>query len=84
MNTANQATEQKYPESEQVDLKLLFRELACTPDGLGSTEARKRLEKFGPNALEEKSESALLKFLSFFWGPIPWMIEVAAALSGIG
>ncbi|HUC84042.1 MAG TPA: plasma-membrane proton-efflux P-type ATPase, partial [Candidatus Acidoferrales bacterium] len=33
--------------------------------------------------LEEKKESALLKFLSFFWGPIPWMIEVAAVLSAI-
>ena len=25
----------------------------------------------------------MLKFLSYFWGPIPWMIEVAVVLSGI-
>jgi len=25
----------------------------------------------------------LLKFLSFFWGPIPWMIEVAVVLSAV-
>jgi H+-transporting ATPase len=25
----------------------------------------------------------LLKFLSYFWGPIPWMIEVAVILSGV-
>jgi hypothetical protein len=24
-----------------------------------------------------------LKFLSYFWGPIPWMIEVAVILSGV-
>ena len=50
-----------------------------SPEGLDSSaEAKKRLEKHGPNALEEKNESALLKFLGYFWGPIPWMIEVAA------
>ena len=31
--------------------------------------------------LAEKKQSALLKFLNYLWGPIPWMIEVAAALS---
>ncbi len=31
----------------------------------------------------EKKTSALLKFLSYFWGPIPWMIETAVVLSGI-
>ncbi len=24
-----------------------------------------------------------LKFLSYFWGPIPWMIEAAVILSGV-
>jgi len=49
--------------------------------GLTETEAARRLEQFGPNALAEERASPLLKFLSFFWGPIPWMIEVAAVLS---
>lgn len=39
------------------------------------------MEQFGPNSIEEKQKSAILKFLSYFWGPIPWMIEVAAILS---
>jgi len=65
------------------DLGSLFKELASSPDGLSGTEAKKRLEKYGPNALEEKKESPLLKFLGYFWGPIPWMIEVAAVLSAI-
>ncbi len=49
--------------------------------GLTSTEAAKRLQQYGPNALEEKKVSPLLKLLGYFWGPIPWMIEVAAILS---
>jgi H+-transporting ATPase len=49
--------------------------------GLNSEEAHKRLAQFGPNALPEKAVNPLFRFLSFFWGPIPWMIEVAAGLS---
>ena len=65
------------------NLETLFSELACGPDGLTSAEAKRRLEQHGPNALEEKTENPLLKFLGYFWGPIPWMIEAAAALSAI-
>jgi len=35
----------------------------------------------GPNELTEKHTSPLLKLLTYFWGPIPWMIEVAMILS---
>ncbi len=51
--------------------------------GLSQAEAEKRLAQYGPNAIEEKKTSAILKFLSYFWGPIPWMIEIAAILSGL-
>ncbi len=51
--------------------------------GLGSEEAARRLQQYGPNALEEKKVSALQKLLGYFWGPIPWMIEVAAILSAL-
>ncbi len=43
----------------------------------------KRLAKDGPNELAEKKHNAFLKFLTYFWGPIPWMIEAAVILSGI-
>jgi H+-transporting ATPase len=65
------------------DLSAFFGELASNPEGLSSAEANKRLAQYGPNALEERAESPLLKFLCFFWGPIPWMIEVAAVLSAV-
>ncbi|HUX79439.1 MAG TPA: plasma-membrane proton-efflux P-type ATPase [Alphaproteobacteria bacterium] len=51
--------------------------------GLTDKEAVLRLQKYGDNALPEKHQNLLLKLLSYFWGPIPWMIEAAAVLSGI-
>jgi H+-transporting ATPase len=61
----------------------LFAELASSPQGLSRAEAEARLAQYGPNALEEEKTHPLLKFLSYFWGPIPWMIEVAAILSAL-
>ena len=49
--------------------------------GLSSDEAQARLEKYGPNSIEEKEESWFRRLLKRFWGPIPWMIEIAAILS---
>ena len=57
--------------------------LGASPDGLTQEEANKRLAKYGPNEIEEKKTNQLLKFLSYFWGPIPWMIEAAVILSAV-
>ena len=60
----------------------LERRLATSADGLSQAEAVKRLRTYGPNEIAEHHTNPLLKFLSYFWGPIPWMIEVAVILSG--
>jgi H+-transporting ATPase len=57
--------------------------LESSPNGLTQAEAEKRLTQYGPNEIEEEKTNPLLKFLSYFWGPIPWMIEVAVILSGV-
>jgi H+-transporting ATPase len=49
--------------------------------GLSSAEVEKKLQQYGPNEIPEKKVNPLRKFLGYFWGPIPWMIEAAAALS---
>lgn len=57
--------------------------LSTSLDGLSKAEAEKRLGQYGPNEIEKKETNLLLKFLSYFWGPIPWMIEAAVILSGV-
>ena len=57
--------------------------LGSSPDGLSQAEAQKRLTQYGPNEIEEKKTNPFLKFLTYFWGPIPWMIEAAVILSAV-
>src|SRR5665213_3610011 len=59
------------------------KKLGSSAEGLTQAEAQKRLTRYGPNELTEKKTNLFLKFLSYFWGPIPWMIEVAVILSGV-
>ncbi len=59
----------------------LFGRLSSGAEGLGAEEAAQRLERYGPNTLVERRRSLLVQFLGYFWGPIPWMIEVAVVLS---
>jgi len=85
----------KAPESGQTakpnskdDLKSLAlpeveKKLRSSPDGLTQAEAEKRLAQYGPNEIEEKKANPFLKFLTYFWGPIPWMIEAAVILSAV-
>lgn len=59
------------------------KKLGSSADGLTDAEAKKRLTQYGPNEIEEKKTNELLKQLTYFWGPIPWMIEVAVVLSAV-
>ncbi|MGC8536404.1 MAG: plasma-membrane proton-efflux P-type ATPase [Rhizomicrobium sp.] len=85
------ADQPKAPESKpdaKDDLKSLpmpelQAKLESSPDGLSQAEAQKRLTQYGPNEIEEKKSNPFLKFLTYFWGPIPWMIEAAVILSAV-
>jgi len=50
------------------------------PSGLTSDEARRRLKKFGPNAMPDTALHPLRMALEKFWAPVPWMLEAAIVL----
>jgi len=68
---------------KSIPMPELEERLGSSPDGLSQVEAQKRLAENGPNEIEEKKTSLFLKFLGYFWGPIPWMIEAAVVLSAV-
>jgi H+-transporting ATPase len=49
--------------------------------GLDATEVAAAREKYGFNEIPEREVPMWKRVLRRFWGPIPWMIEVAAILS---
>src|ERR1035438_5377752 len=56
------------------------KDAAAAATGLTSEEARRRLEKFGPNSVADTSVHPLRRALSQFWAPVPWMLEAAIVL----
>jgi H+-transporting ATPase len=86
-NTNQSRTAELKPDAKD-DLKTLpmpevEKKLGSSPDGLTQAEAQRRLTQYGPNEIKEEKTNPILKFLTYFWGPIPWMIEVAVILSAV-
>lgn len=76
----NRSSEYFENQSPQTTLK----ELSTNEEnGLSDKEVSKRQKEYGLNTIEEKEKNPILDFLSHFWGPIPWMLEVAVILSAI-
>ncbi len=74
----------KADEAKKLSVEEVLRRLGVDKSrGLSSSEAERRLKIVGPNEIPEKKVHPIIKFLSYFWGPIPWMIEAAAILSFI-
>ncbi|HEX4142811.1 MAG TPA: plasma-membrane proton-efflux P-type ATPase [Pirellulales bacterium] len=85
MNHTNKDAHPPAPGNDlaKIPLPELTQQLTTSLDGLAPDEAQRRLGRYGYNELPEEKTNSLLKFLSYFWGPIPWMIEIAAILSAV-
>ncbi len=70
-------------DAQSSSLSDLLSKLGSGSDGLTEPEAKQRLGRYGYNEIPEKKTNTFFKFLTYFWGPIPWMIEVAAILSAL-
>ena len=58
-----------------------FARLSSSEKGLTGQQARERLDRYGRNELAERKRHPAVEFLRHFWGPIPFMIMIAIALS---
>lgn len=50
-------------------------------EGLTSSQVEALRTRYGFNEIPEERPNRIAQFLRYFWGPIPWMIELAAGLA---
>lgn len=53
---------------------------AQDPAGLTDEEARRRLARYGANAVADTEPGLWRRLLGKFWAPVPWMLEAAILL----
>lgn len=70
-------------DAKKLPVAELFQKLSSDVKGLSALEVEERLHQFGFNEIPEKKVNPFVKFLSYFWGPIPWMIEAAVVVSAV-
>ncbi|KAG0344308.1 hypothetical protein BG004_004569 [Podila humilis] len=76
-----QQSQQQQHNSHSIELQDMLHTDPKT--GLSSMQVHQRLRQFGPNQLVEVKKNQLLKFLTYFVGPIAFLIEIACILSAI-
>ena len=70
-------------EIKKIQVSELLQKPSSTKEGLSTSEVQKRIQQYGLNEIPEKKVNPVVKFLRYFWGPIPWMIEAAVVMSAI-
>ncbi|MHB8853727.1 MAG: plasma-membrane proton-efflux P-type ATPase [Ignavibacteriaceae bacterium] len=68
-------------EYKSISLEDTYKSLETTADGLSDSEVKTRLEKFGYNKIVKDKRSPLFEFILRYWGPMPWLLEIAMGLS---
>ncbi len=66
---------------KEISLEETLRLLETTSDGLSDTEVSDRLQKLGYNEIPENKRNPVFEFLLRYWGPMPWLLELAMVLS---
>jgi H+-transporting ATPase len=70
-------------EYKKIPLEDVFKLLETSPQGLTNEEVKNRLKIFGYNEIVEKKINSFYEFILRYWGPMPWLLEVAIILSFI-
>jgi len=58
-----------------------LKSLETSTEGLSESEAGNRLKVFGYNEIKEEKGNHFVEFLLRYWGPMPWLLELAMGLS---
>ena len=66
---------------KRLSIEETLKALDTSLNGLSEEEARKRIEKYGYNEVREEKRNPVVEFLSRYWGPMPWLLELAIVLS---
>jgi len=68
-------------EYKEISVEETIRLLETSPNGLTESEVLERIGRFGRNEVVEREKNPVLDFLSHYWGPMPWLLELAMMLS---
>jgi magnesium-transporting ATPase (P-type) len=68
------STSEEQEALQSLSLSALQATLGASPAGLSQVEAQRRLAQYGYDELSETTINPFLKFLTYFWGPIPGSI----------
>lgn len=69
------------PDYAHLSVDEAFAQLNSSINGLANSEVELRIQRFGFNEVAEKKRSPVVEFLSRFWGPMPWLLELTIILS---
>jgi H+-transporting ATPase len=83
-NEAGQLTVETKPPQATIEQTAAFIPAELSPENLVQVEAQDFLAEYDHDELPtQQNTHPLFMFLSFFWGPIPWLIESSAILSAV-
>jgi H+-transporting ATPase len=68
-------------EYQQLSIEGTLSLLNASASGLKDSEARDRIRLFGYNEVVEEKKNPIIEFLLRYWGPMPWLLELAIVLS---
>lgn len=71
----------KTSEFKALSIEETLKLLETSGEGLKEKEALDRLERYGYNEITEKKQNPIFGFISRYWGPMPWLLELAMILS---
>ncbi len=68
-------------EYKEASIEDTLETLNTSMQGLTNSEVRDRIQRYGYNEVIEKKKNPFLQFFRRYWGPMPWLLEVAIILA---